>query len=66
MIQICVLPNFNRDTGDYDVIEPENSTSRVHVVPTYYLLFIQLFQKRLSWSIVDTGTERNFGYSHNE
>ena len=28
---------------------------------------IQLFQKRLSYSIVgDTGTERNFGYSHNE
>ena len=27
---------------------------------------IQLFQKMLSQLIVDTGTERNFGYSHNE
>ena len=26
MIQICIFPNYNRDTGDSDVIEPENST----------------------------------------
>ena len=32
----------------------------------YYIFLIQLFQNRLSKSIVDTGTERNFGYSHNE
>ena len=31
-----------------------------------HIIVIQLFQNRLSWSVVDTGTERNFGYSHNE
>ena len=31
MIQICIFPNCNRDTGEYDVIEPENST--LHVSP---------------------------------
>ena len=28
MIQICNFPNCNGDTGDYDVIKPENSTLR--------------------------------------
>ena len=26
MFQICISSNCNRDTGDYDVIKPENST----------------------------------------
>ena len=35
----------------------------------YTMFSLQLFQtcqKRLSWSVVDAGTERNLGYSHNE
>ena len=26
------------------------------------IMYIQLFEKRLSWSIVDTGTERHCGF----
>ena len=26
MIQISIFPDCNRDTGDYDVIKPENLT----------------------------------------
>ena len=26
MFQICIFINFNRDTGDFGIIEPENST----------------------------------------
>ena len=29
MTQICIFPNCNGDTGDYDVIKAENSTLRV-------------------------------------
>ena len=26
MNQICIFPNYNKETGDNDVIKPENST----------------------------------------
>ena len=41
-----------------------SSTVDKHEIVTH--VDIQLYKKRLSQQIVDTWTERNFGYSHNE
>ena len=39
MIEICIFPNCNRDTDDYDVIEPKNSTLLVATpIKSLYLL----------------------------
>ena len=62
-IQILNLQQIlRRGGGDRFVFGMAKSSPVILIL----LFFIQLFQKRLSWSIVDTGTERNFGYTYNK
>ena len=67
---LCILVQcYDKDLSHKDQLIEEicnirhklDNVSRFH-----YVNYIQLFQNRLSWSIFDTGSQRNFRYSHIE